>query len=177
MLLPKKWVNKAGIWHQKTRKVKLFIRARVSQGRDNLHRSLMRILMLSSKCFWTGKAGHLLEAHGYELLKIMGLKRHLRSLLDFNLYPVAIAARMKQHMYLSSQDLRLSSHLFPRPTSDEHQESCYPSTTKRTSQHCAFLHGAEIAYCHFTRLLTATLHPVLEARKAAEICLWHWEGS
>lgn len=118
---------------------------------------------------------HLLEAHDYELLRRMGLKRHFRGLLDFSLCPVAIAARVQQHTYLPNQDLRLLCCLFPGPTSDEHQESCYQSTTKHTSQHCTFLHGAEIAHCRFTQLLTATLHPILEVRKAAEICLWHWE--
>lgn len=107
----------------------------------------------------------------------MRLKRHLRTLLDFNLCPVAIAARIQWYMSLSSQDLRLSSHISPRSTSDDHQERCYPRTTKCTSQHSIFLHSAEIAHCHFTQLLATTLHPTLKARKAAEICLWHWEGS
>lgn len=26
------------------------------------------------------------------------------------------------------------------------------------------------------QLLATTLHPTLEARKAAEICFWHWKG-
>lgn len=130
--------------------------------------------MLSAKCFGSDTAS--LGGHGYELLKRMGLKRHLRSLLDFSLRPVAIAARIQWFTSLSSQDLRLSSHLFTRPTSDDHQERCYPSTTKCTSQNCIFLHSAGVTYCRFTQLLATTLHPTLEARKAAEICLWHREG-
>ena len=44
------------MWHQKTRKVKFFISAHVSRGRNNLHRSVMRKYMLSAKCFWTDTA-------------------------------------------------------------------------------------------------------------------------
>jgi len=39
-----------------------------------------------------------------------------------------------------------------------------------------FFHSAALAHCHFTRLLVTTLHPTLEARRAAEIGLWRWEG-
>lgn len=98
------------------------------------------------------------------------------SLLDFSLCPVAIAARIQRFMSLSSQDSRLSSRLFPRPTSDAFRERCYPPTTKCTRQNSLFLHSAVISLCHFTQVLASTLHPTAETRKAAEICLWHWEG-
>lgn len=51
---------------------------------------------------------HLLGAQGYELLKIMGLKRNVRSFLDLSLHP---AARIQWFMSLSS-DLIFSPGLF-----------------------------------------------------------------
>lgn len=111
---------------------------------------------------------HLLGARGYELLKIMGLKRNSRSFLDFSLHPAARAARMQQSMSLSSRDFT-SSFLH---TCDP-QERCYPPTS---SQHCRSLPRAEITPCNLTQPLAAALLPALEARNAAEICLWHWEG-
>lgn len=72
--------------------------------------------------------------------------------------------------------LRLQAfiHLFPRPTSDAHQERCYPST-KHTGQNYLFLHSAEIGHCHSTQPLATTLNPIWRARKESDLS-WYWDG-
>lgn len=66
-----------------------------------------------------------------------------------------------------------SPHLSSRPISNDPQERCYPPSS---SQECRSLPRVEITPCSLTQPLAATPLPALEAREAAEICLWHWEG-
>lgn len=107
---------------------------------------------------------HLLGAQGYELLKIMGLKRNVRSFLDFSLHPAARTARIQRSM-------SLSSHLIFSPGLFLMTLSTHPAAARSADPSPAW------------KSLPAASHslwlppsPTLEAREAAEICLWHWEG-
>lgn len=108
------------------KKDNFFVLTHISQGRDNLHRSVMSIYMLTARCFWTDAVSLTWSAQ-LGVLEDNGIFKntHSRTFLHFDLCPVATWARIPWFMSLSSQDLELSSHLFPKPTSDNHQERRY----------------------------------------------------